>query len=203
MSDGNRAALGWVERWPGWPAPALILHGPPGCGKTHLARVWQDKANAVALENAGQMQDADCGAALIDDVEKFLGDGASEAALFHLYNIMKEKGGHLLITASKPPAEWKIALPDLKSRLLASPAAAISSPDDALMSIVLMKAFSDRQIAVSQEVIAFLVPRVERSFSALRDLAAKIDEKALAEKRPVTVPLARELLTAEKSVKLF
>jgi chromosomal replication initiation ATPase DnaA len=119
---------------------------------------------------------------------------AREEELFHLYNRLKEEGGHMLVTASSPPQGWNFALPDLRSRLLASPAAALRAPDDGLMEIVLAKMFSDRQIFVPQEVIAFLLPRMERSFSAARVLVDRIDRKALAEKRPVTVPLARDVL---------
>lgn len=198
VSDCNRAAVGWIERWPDWGAPLLVVHGPEGSGKTHLAHLWQARSGATLLNAPGAIEDlgaADPPAFLIDDApENFIGDAESEEVLFHLYNHAAANGRTILVTADAPPASWNVVLPDLKSRLLAAPAAALQPPDDTLMAVVLTKLFSDRQVAVSPEVVAYLLPRMERSFAAARDLAAKIDRAALAAKRPVTVPLAREVL---------
>ena len=204
-SPCNREAADWIDKWPDWPAPALIIYGPPASGKTHLAHIWRAKAKAVILSAAkdlgsiGEGEDPsatpqDDTSFIIDGVEKFIGNVAQEEKLFHLYNTLKETGGHMLITAETPPREWPFVLADLKSRLLAAPSVALQSPDDELMAIVLSKMFSDRQIFVPQEVIAFILPRMQRSFAAARDLADKIDRKALAEKRPVTVPLVRDVM---------
>lgn len=182
VSASNRDALAWIDRWPDWPAPLLIVYGPPASGKTHLLKVWRGMASDPARRVA------------IDNADFLTGEASAEKEIFHLYNTMKEKGGHLLVTASRPPREWNVTLPDLKSRLLAAPAVALGAPDEDLMAAVMTKLFSDRQLAVPQEVIGFVLPRIERSFAALRDLAEKIDRKALSEKRPVTIPFARELL---------
>lgn len=200
VSDSNAAAMAWVDKFPAWPAPALIVSGPPGCGKTHLCRVWQKMTGAVELTPAQLTPvtiDRAVGTAtavLVDNVRPVIGLRAAEEALFHLYNMMKDRGGYVLLTAETPPGAWPFVLPDLKSRLMAAPAAAIGSPDDTLMAVVLTKLFSDRQIFVPQDVVQFILPRVGRSFAALRDLVDKVDHKALAEKRPVTVPLVRDLL---------
>lgn len=198
VSGANEAAVAWLDKYPDWPAPLLILYGPPAAGKTHLAKVWQQKTAAAdiapdslkALREKGAVPQT----AVVDDARLFIGDRHGETALFHFYNQIKEAGGHMLLIAEAPPKEWDILLPDLKSRLMAAPAVAISAPDDDLMAVVLTKHFSDRQILVPQEVVQFAVPRIERSFKALRDLAEAVDRKALAEKRPVTIPLLRELL---------
>lgn len=196
VSESNRVAVGWIDKWPDWPAPALVLYGPPASGKTHLGNVWKKMSGAVEMKSAEQMEDWRSGAVslFIDDALRFIGDKKKEEYLFHLYNFAKNEGAFMLLTADKPVAEWPFVLPDLKSRLMAAPAAALGSPDDTLMAVVLTKLFSDRQIFVPQDVVQFILPRVGRSFQALRDLVDRVDRKALAEKRPVTIPLVRDLL---------
>ena len=200
VSGSNREAVAWLDKWPDWPFPALVLFGPPASGKTHLLQVWKKEAAAREISPAKLPElsvDEVLGplkAVMIDDVLQVMGRRDHEEALFHLYNLLRERGGHLLLTASIPPWEWPLALPDLKSRLLAAPAVALRPPDDELMAVVLTKLFSDRQIFVPQEVVQFILPRIERSFLALRHLVDKIDHKALAEKRAVTIPLVREII---------
>ncbi len=201
VSQANSGAVAWLDKYPDWPAPALVVYGPPASGKTHLARVWQKTTAAldVTPENINDLRGINDFplASIIDDAERFIGDIETETGLFHAYNRAKEEGAHLLLTAEHAPKEWNFTLPDLKSRLLAAPAVAISAPDEQLMGIVLVKLFSDRQIFVPQEVVQFIVSRIERSFEALRNVAEAVDKKALAEKRPVTVPLVREILQAQ------
>ncbi len=173
----NEDAVAWVDRWPDWPGPALVIHGPAGCGKTHLAWVWRRRSGAT---EAAVVEDAD---RPVDDV-----------ALFHLYNRHAEEGGHLLLTARTPPARWPGRLPDLVSRLAAAPTVAIGPPDDTLIAQVVVKLFADRQLEVGAEVVSYLVTHMERSFAAARHLVAAADAAALAAKRPITVPLVRDVL---------
>jgi chromosomal replication initiation ATPase DnaA len=197
-APANAAALGWIERWPDWPAAALVLFGPAGAGKTHLARIWRDRADARALapEALGNTTLPN----LADEARAVLIDGADSAAeepLLHLYNMLAERGGHLLLVAREPPARWSVALADLRSRLLAMPAVGVAAPDEELIATVLVKLFADRRVPVSREVVAFLALRLERSFVAARDAAARLDRAALAEHRPITVPLAKRVLFGE------
>ena len=175
----NENAVAWIDCWPDWPGPALVIHGPAGCGKTHLARVWRQRSGAA--ENA-----------VIENADR----PADDVALFHLYNRHAEEGGHLLLTARTPPARWPERLPDLISRLAASPTVAIGAPDDTLIAQVVVKLFADRQLEAGAEVVSYLVTHMERSFAAARRLVAAADAAALAAKRPITVPLVRDVLTA-------
>ena len=194
VSECNRAALQWIERWPDWRAPALVLYGPPSCGKSHLAGLWLERAGGALVKGAALAQAAPdeiarSGAVALDNAE-----AAPEEALLHLYNCAVEAGAGLLVVARLAPAAWPLALPDLASRLRALPAVAIAAPDDALLAALLVKHFSDRQVMVAPAVIAFLVSRIERSFAAAARLADALDQAALRRGRPVTLPLARQVL---------
>ena len=200
VSNSNREAVAWLDKWPDWPAPALIIFGAPASGKTHLLQVWKKEAAAKEIllqELVTETIDRIIGTSqtvIIDNVSQAMGKKDKEEALFHLYNLMLERKGHLLVTTSMPVRKWPILLPDLKSRLRATPSVAVNPPDDDLIAVVLTKLFSDRQIFVSQEVIQFILPRIERSFLTIRHLVDKIDHKALSEKRAVTIPLIRKIL---------
>jgi chromosomal replication initiation ATPase DnaA len=194
-APANETALRWVERWPDWPAPALALSGPAGAGKSHLAQIWRERAHARAMapEALGNAAVPD----LLGAARAVLIDGANRAAeepLLHLYNMMAERAGHLLLIARLPPARWDIKLADLRSRLLAVPAVAVAAPDEALIGALLVKLFADRRLPVSRELISFLVLRLERSFAAAAAAVAALDRHALADHRPITVPLARRVL---------
>jgi chromosomal replication initiation ATPase DnaA len=200
VSASNAAAFAWVERWPDWPAPGLALSGPPGCGKTHLAHVWRERSQATIIEAAtlaalDPMQLAVSAPAFaIDGLAAGRLDAAAERALLHLYNMTNERRGHVLLCAEVPPARWAIALPDLRSRLVALPAVAIAPPDDGLLEALLAKLFADRQLAVDRGTVMFIVTRMERSFEAARRLVDAIDRAALANQRRPSLGLVREVV---------
>jgi chromosomal replication initiation ATPase DnaA len=194
VSGCNEAALGWIERWPDWPSRTLVLHGPPGCGKSHLVRLWQKRADAIsvvagALAGSAPDELTRHRALAIDDA-----DGTPEEPLLHLYNCCAEAGTSLLLTARTAPAQWPIALPDLASRLRAVPAVVIGAPDDALLAAIIVKHLADRQMRVAPGVIAFLVRRMERSFAAAAALVAALDRLSLSVGRRVGLALARQAL---------
>lgn len=201
IGPGNREAVGWIDRWPEWGAPALILCGPAASGKSHLAAVWKDKTGAAMVRPEMLVESsADKIAALgdtvvIDGIDLWLGDRSAEETLFHLYNIFKEEQRSFLLTSRVAPAHLDFAVPDLASRFRAAPVVTIQAPDDTLLASVLIKLFSDRQLNVNNEIIKYILPRMERSFAAARDIVAKADEKALSEKQKISIPLIRQVLT--------
>ena len=194
----NEAAVAWLDRWPDWPGPALVIHGPAGAGKSHLAEVWRRRSGAKVVAAARLAESADMaapgGGQAAALVIEGLGGPVDERALLHIYNGTAERGGHLLLTASAPPSRWPIALPDLVSRLRLAPVAALGLPDDSLLAALMLKLFADRQIAVAPEVPVYAVARIERTCEAVARLVDRLDRAALAEGRPVTVPLVRAVL---------
>ncbi len=198
VAPSNADAVAWIDRWRGWTSPALALHGPAGCGKTHLGQVFlaATGGTGIAAEDlaaADPARLAEAPAILVEDADRMRG-ADSERGLLHLYNLIAEANGRLLLTARIPPARWPVALADLASRVRAAPAVAIGAPDEGLIGAVLIKLFADRQVRVDPAVVAFLVARMERSFDAARRLAAALDAAALSEGRPITVPLASAVL---------
>ena len=195
VASSNAAAVAWLDRWPDWPATALALCGPSGAGKSHLAQVWRHRSAAAVASGSGPIDPpalASAGAVVLD-----LGDEVApveERPVLHLYNLLAERRGHLLLVAREPPARWPVALPDLRSRLTTAPAVALLAPDDALRTAVMVKLFADRQIRVDADVVGYLLQRLDRSFAAIGVAVAALDRAARAERRPITVPLARAVL---------
>lgn len=203
LAPCNSDAAAWIDCWPEWPAPALVLHGPESCGKSHLAAVWSGIANATSIEPAILHREnarnlwRDNLACVLDSADLCIGNHAAETTLFHMYNIAKEDGRSLLITFRTAPIRQAFALPDLASRLRAAPAAMIQAPDETLLAALLVKLFADRQLQVNEDVIQYILPRMERSFAAARDIVQRADSEALAKKRNISIPLMREILPTE------
>lgn len=208
VAPGNRVAVDWIDRWPDWPQPGLALYGDAGSGKTHLAHVWRSRSGAVALDPRALftrdppelLGDA---AACVFDAAEALWDRApdrqaprdeGERLLLHVFNMMAQRGGHILFAGRAAPARWPIALPDLRSRLAALPAVALGPPDEELIGAVLVKLFADRQLAVEPAVVRYLLRRMDRSFAAARALVAAIDRESLRAGRQVTVPFVSEFM---------
>ena len=202
VGGGNAEAHKAILAWPDWPAAALVLHGPPACGKTHLGAVWAAHAGGALFPapTAGDVLEryADCpGPVAIDGVDALAGDRGAETALFHLFNLVTQSSGHLLMTARQPPARIAWALPDLASRLRAAPLLAIRPPDDDLLRRLLSKLFEDRQLAAPPDVVAFLLPRIERSYAGAVGIVARFDQESLRRHRSLTVRLAGEILDGD------
>ncbi len=197
VSPANELALAQVDAWPAWPSGRLAITGPAGAGKTHIAHVWatlssaQILADPASLDLAALPGDA---ALAIEDVDRLAGDAAAEVALFHLCNHLAAGGGSLMISGREPPARWPIVLPDLASRLGVAAVARLEAPDDDLLAALLVKLFADRQLAVSPELIRYLVSRMDRSFAAAEKLVADLDRTGLTRHRPITARLAAEVL---------
>lgn len=203
VADSNREAVAWLDRWPDWPSPALVLHGPAGCGKTHLVKMFLSQTHGrlftgseIAVPDVPDLLE-DYPAYAIDAADAIVG-ATRETALFHLYNMVREQGRHMLLTGREPPSRWPLRLADLRSRLRAAPAVGLGAPDDALIRAVVVKLFADRQLTINEDVLSYLLARMERSFDAARRLVARIDEEALRQHRKVTPQLVRDVLDRAK-----
>lgn len=195
VTPANAEAVALIDSWPDWPDSLLVIVGPKGSGKSHLAAVWCARAKAAcvgadALLAAHISELAHPGALALEDADR----GLDETALFHAINMAREHGGHLVITARDAPTAWDIDLKDLSSRLRAAPLTRLGPPDDLLLRAVLVKLFSDRQLTVDAAVLDYICARMERSLAAAARLVATLDERALAQGRAITRRLAADVL---------
>ncbi len=191
---GNAAALAALDAWPGWPGGCLVLVGPKGVGKSHLALAWAGTTQAAVLDRARPDIAAAAGRpALLEDVDQ----GVDGEALFHLINLAARDGCGLLLTARILPTLWPAALPDLRSRLNALSVAEIGEPDDEVLTGVLKKFFRERNIRPHDDVYPYLLRRMERSIAGAQEIVERLDETEHAEIRPVSRVLARQILEGD------
>jgi chromosomal replication initiation ATPase DnaA len=197
----NAEATRAVDAWPRWHGGCLVLAGPEGVGKTHLAQAWAENVGATILDRAApDVAAAERGPALLEEADR----GTPDEALFHLINLAARKGGGLLMTARTPPGAWKAGLPDLRSRLNALPVATLSEPDDKVLEGVLRKFFKERSLRPAPDIYPYLLRRIERSAAKARDVVRELDEAAMADHRPVNRLLARDVLEGDnQTVDLF
>jgi chromosomal replication initiation ATPase DnaA len=192
----NAAGLALVDSWPEWPNRVMLLIGPEGSGKSHLAAIWAEQAGARSISahalTAAAVPGALATGALV--VEDLNAPDFDERALFHLMNLAREDGAFVLITARVPPSASQIELRDLRSRLRAVPTISLLPPDDGLFRALIVKFCADRQMAIDESVVSYLATRIERSYAAARQAVELLDGEGLRLGRPVTRALAAELL---------
>lgn len=173
ISDANRIAVKHLEHWALWPVMASILTGPRKSGRSLLGRIFAAKTGGRFIDNAEEQD---------------------EARLFHAWNDAQADRKPLLLAADLPPAKWRIRLPDLRSRLLASPHVAIEEPDMGLMAGLVEKLLHARGLTAPPEVVRYVVPRIERSYIGVARIVDALDEAALARRKAVSMKVAREAL---------
>ena len=198
VSDCNLAAVRLVDAWPNWQNHVQLLIGPAASGKTHLARVWQALSGAQALAPETLVMSVldgldEATPLVVEDADRIAYD---EKALFHLFNLAREKRLYVLITAESAPSRWGLALPDLESRLNAVPAVEIGAPDEALLRTVLLKQFADRQLDIDPKVLTYLALHIDRSLAAAAAAVEAVDRAALASGRKISRQLVIEALAA-------
>ncbi|ANL39970.1 UNVERIFIED_ORG: chromosomal replication initiation ATPase DnaA [Rhizobium esperanzae] len=194
ISERLAAAVSIVDAWPAWPSPVVVLAGPVGSGKSHLARIWRELSGAVDIRpdlGSDAAVAAAAGPVLFEDADRL---GFDDNALFHVINSVREHGTSLLMTSRLWPISWPVLLPDLRSRLKAATVVEIGEPDEALLSQVIVKLFADRQLYIDDKLVLYIVNRMERSLNAAQTIVERLDRLALSRGTKITRSLAAEVL---------
>lgn len=173
VADSNAAAVRHLDHWGIWPVMATILSGPRKSGRSLLGRLFARRS----------------GGRLIDDADR-----RPEDELFHAWNEAQTSRRPLLMIVDAPPPQWRVRLPDLRSRLGATPAVALGDPDDRLAAALIEKLLAQRNLAASAELVSWLVPRIERSHVGIIRAVDALDQAALARRARLSIRLAREIL---------
>ena len=175
VTPSNARAAHMLEHWGAWPVMTAILIGPRKSGRSLLARIFAAKSNGTILDDA---------------------EARAETELFHAWNRAQADRRPLVIVADTAPPDWKVKLPDLRSRLAASPVAAIGAPDDALMRLLLERQFLRRGLDARPDLLDWLVTRIERSHIAVMRTVDSLDQEVLERRKRLSIPLARTVLAA-------
>lgn len=198
VAEANAQAVRFIDRWPDWPAPVAALYGPSGSGKSHLTAAWLKAANGLVLPAHALVELSSAAlegraAIAVEDVDQEPPSLARDRLLFSLLEEASLQAP-LLLTGRAAPAQWPVVLPDLASRFAAVLAFPLWEPDEALLAALAHKLFADRQLRVPQAVVDRMLQFLERSPAAIRDFVELADRRALAEGRPITLGLIRDLL---------
>lgn len=196
ISKSNEDVVSLLQRWPRWDGRIQLVYGPKGSGRTHIAHLWRNESRASFVDNS---------VLKLDYLEEYVAqnpflilDNADQVTnykgLLHLYNLVQEHQGYLLLTAEKPVKDWDIPLADLASRLQSIPATELLAPDDNLIKALLIKRFSDLQLKVPENVLLFIVKHIHRSYSTIQSTTQILSEKSLEFRRNLTLPLVKEVL---------
>ncbi len=200
VSPANALAVAMISAT-SWPGNKLVLSGPAGSGKTHLAHVWAGETGGRIVQAAAlrydDVPDLARGPVAVEDVPVIAADAEQQKTLFHLHNLVLAEGHALLMTGRTTPKLWHLPLADLQSRAEGAHHVSLEGPDDALLGAVLAKLFTDRQLNPGPDVIAYLVKHMNRSFETAARVVEQLDEIALTEKRDITRALAVRLLNTE------
>lgn len=199
-APGNQQALSWIRRWPDWISPIMAVYGSRASGRSHLSQIWARRANAVTLRGAdldgrrpsieltGEARNV-----VIDDADR----GCHEIALFHMINHLALNQGSLLITSIDPPTMWDISIPDLASRLSKVLSVRVDPADEDTLSMLLVKQLADRGLEIAPVMQTYILRRIERTPMMIRSLVDRIDSMSLAQKRPVSIPMIRDILESQ------
>jgi len=195
VSSSNQEAYDFINSWPKWIKRTVNIFGPPGSGKSHLASILKSKISSLQIE-ANNLNDETFFKFKTKEVLiiENLNASVSENLLFSLWNVALQDNKYLLITSTKPISSFKFKLRDLISRVTSSLIIGINLPSDDLISVILAKNFSDKQIKVEKKHIDYIIKRIDRSYEKISQFILTLDKYSLKKGSPFGLKLIKEVL---------
>ena len=195
VSPGNQEAYDFINSWPGWIKKIVNIFGPSGSGKSHLASILKNKTSYLQI-NSNELNEKiftrykTKEALIIENLDEKI----SEKLLFALWNVAMQDNKYLMITSKKPIASYKFKLKDLTSRVKSSLIIGIKLPSDDLISVIIAKSFSDKQIKVEKKHIDYIIKRIDRSYEKISQFILILDKYSLKKGKPFSLKLIKEVL---------
>ena len=195
VSPSNQEAYDFINSWPKWIKRTVNIFGPSGSGKSHLASILKSKISSLQIE-ANNLNDETFFKFKTKEVLiiENLNASVSENLLFSLWNVALQDNKYLLITSTKPISSFKFKLRDLISRVTSSLIIGINLPSDDLISVILAKNFSDKQIKVEKKHIDYIIKRIDRSYEKISQFILTLDKYSLKKGSPFGLKLIKEVL---------
>ena len=195
VSSSNQEAYDFINSWPKWIKRTVNIFGPSGSGKSHLASILKSKISSLQIE-ANNLNDETFFKFKTKEVLiiENLNASVSENLLFSLWNVALQDNKYLLITSTKPISSFKFKLRDLISRVTSSLIIGINLPSDDLISVILAKNFSDKQIKVEKKHIDYIIKRIDRSYETISQFILTLDKYSLKKGSPFGLKLIKEVL---------
>ena len=195
VSKSNYFAFKLIEKWPNWEKNILNIFGEKFSGKTHLAEIFESKYKAARIQEKDLNNNVFKSLKLHENIilDNFE-NNSDEKILYSLFNLVDQDNKYLIITSKTPLIEMQFLLNDLASRAKNCLLAEIAKPDDELIFALILKNFSDRQITLDKKLIDYIVKRIDRSYSKIKEFIYKVDEMSLKQKKPINLKTIKELL---------
>jgi len=195
VSPSNQEAYDFINSWPKWIKRIINIFGPSGSGKSHLASILKNKTSCIQV-NSNELDEKiflnfkTKEALIIENLDEKI----SEELLFSLWNIALQDNKYFLINSIKPINSYQFKLPDLMSRAKSSLIIGINLPSDDLISAIIAKNFSDKQIKVEKKHIDYIIKRIDRSYEKISQFILTLDKYSLKKGSPFGLKLIKEVL---------
>jgi chromosomal replication initiation ATPase DnaA len=195
VSPSNREAYDFINSWPRWIKKIVNIFGPSGSGKSHLASILKNKTSYLKI-NSNELNEKIFTRYKIKEalIIENLDEKISEKLLFALWNVAMQDNKYLMITSKKPISSYKFKLKDLTSRVKSSLIIGIKLPSDDLISVIIAKSFSDKQIKVEKKHIDYIIKRIDRSYEKISQFILTLDKYSLKKRKPFSLKLIKEVL---------
>ena len=195
VGKSNYYAFKLIDSWPKWEKNIINIFGESGCGKSHLAKIFEEKQNAKIIYEYEIDDEIFKNLKLYEKIVLDNFENSIKENLFYsLFNFVDQSNKYLIINSKKSLINFNFYMNDLSSRVKNCLTAEITNPDDDLVFALILKNFSDKQIKIDKKLIDYIVKRIERSYRKISEFIYKLDELSLKRKVPINLKTIKEII---------